>query len=108
MAKRTTVKRFDTDEVQGEGSYVVLSSLKVKEIRHLRNADKAKDNDFDAFDEGCKLLAQHIVDWNWVDDEDQPLPLPKGKVSVIDMLTNEESEFLSDLMTGTDTKNASE
>ena len=110
MAKRTTVRRFDTEEVQGEGSFVVLSSLKVKEVRRLHKLTDVKEGEEepDAFEEGVKMLANHIVDWDWVDDDGNPLPKPKGKISVIDMLTNEESEFISDLLVQANAKQSGE
>jgi len=98
MAKRVSVIKYNTDEVQGEGSFVVLSALKVKEIRELRQQGKKKG--FDAFEGGIQLLAQHVVDWDWVDDEGEPLPLPKSDLGVVDLLTNDEAELLSILLTG--------
>ncbi len=98
MAKRVSVVKYETDEVQGEGSYVVLSALKVKEIRALRQ--KGKDDETDAFEGGLEILAKHVVDWNWVDDDGKPLDLPKDNSDVIDELTNEEAELLSELLIG--------
>jgi len=103
MAKRTSLKKRDTSEVQGEGSYVVLSSLTVKEVRKARKV--GRDPECDAFEEGIKLLARHIVAWDWVDDEGKPLPLPKDSPGVMDELTNEESELLANLLIGDDAKN---
>lgn len=108
MSKRVSVIKYETDLVQGEGSYVVLSALKVREIRALRQkgkeAEKAEeageDTDDAAFEGGLKILSEHVVDWNWVDDEEKDLPLPKDDPDIIDDLTNDETEFLSDLLTG--------
>jgi len=97
LGKRTTVRKFPTDEVQGEGSYVVLSSLKVAEVRALRKM--AGVDGVDTFEEGIKLLQQHVVAWNWADDFGKALPLPKDDKTVIDRLTNEEAELLSGLLT---------
>lgn len=98
MSKRRSVQKHPCDKVQGEGSYVILSAVKVREIRILRKM--GDDPDFDEFEGGIKLLARHIVDWNWVDDEGKPLPKPKEDAEVIDELTNEESEFLVGLLIG--------
>ena len=92
-----TVRRYETEEVQGEGSYVVLSSLKVGEVRKLR---KQSDGEGDEVLAGLKMLSTHILEWNWVDDNDKDLPLPKGKIAVMDELTNEEVELLSELLIG--------
>lgn len=123
MAKRRTVVKHETDEIQGEDSYVVLSALKVKEIRNLRqvgkdervkarawakkqsklrgvDVDESEYEGADPFEGGLEILSKHILDWNWVDDEDNPLPLPKDDPDVLGELTNDETDFLSDLMTG--------
>lgn len=92
MSKRTSVKQFPCDEIQGEGSYVVVTAVKVREIRGIRK--KAKDPEFDDFEGGIQLLARHIVKWNFVDDEGNPLPIPSEDPKVIDELTDEESQFL--------------
>ena len=98
MPRRQSVKRHDASEVQGEEAFVVTTEVKVKEIRQIRKA--AKDGDYDDFEGGIGLLAKHVVKWNWVDDEGNPLPCPKDVPSVIDELTNEESEFLVGLLMG--------
>ena len=105
MPKRTSVKRHDASEVQGEGAYVVISGVKVKEIRKIRKL--AKTEDFDEFEGGISLLAKHILDWNFVDDEGKPLSIPNVVPEVIEELTNEESEFLVGLMMGDSPKNSS-
>ena len=98
MPKRTSVVTHKSDDVQGEGSFVVTTAVKVKEIRRIRK--HAADPNFDDFEGGIKLLADHIVKWNWVDDEGKPLSCPKDDPTVIDELTNEESEFLVGLLMG--------
>lgn len=98
MPKRQSVKRFDASKVQGEGAYVIVSGVKVREIRELRK--HAKDESFDDFEGGVGLLAKHVVKWNFVDDEEKPLPSPKEDPTVIDELTNEEVTFLVDLLMG--------
>ena len=60
MPKRQSVKRHDTAEVQGEDSYAILSSVKVKEIKKIRLQSEA-DPEFDAFQSGLDLLAGHIL-----------------------------------------------
>lgn len=103
MARRVSVVKHDTEEVQGEGSYVVLSALKVKEIRVLRQQAKSEGEDkgaVDPFEGGLEILSAHIIDWNWVDDDGDLLPLPKDSPDVVGELTNDEAEFLSNLLTG--------
>jgi len=98
MPKRATVKRHETVEIQGEGSYVVVTGIKVRDIRKLR--EKVKDPDLDQFNESLLLVAGHIIEWNWVDDDEEPLPVPAKNPEVMDELTNEEAVFLTELMIG--------
>jgi len=98
MPKRQSVKTHKSDEVQGEGSFVVTTAVKVREIRQIRKY--AADENFDEFEGGINLLAKHVVKWNWVDDEGKSLPSPKEDPKVIDELTNGESEYLVGLLMG--------
>lgn len=98
MSKRQSVKRHESVEVQGEGSFVVVSAVKVKEIRAIRKISDSPE--FDDFEGGIKLLSRHVVDWNWVDDDDKPLPTPKEKPEIIEELTDQESQFLVSLLMG--------
>ena len=118
MAKRQTVKRHETPEIQGEGSYVVVTGIKVRDIRRLRkmvrNEGLQKRNELhrakgepeeeptDEFEESLKLVAKHVAEWNWVDDDGEPLLVPIGNPEVMDELTNEEAVFLIELMIGKD------
>jgi len=54
---------------------------------------------------GCVLLEKHIVEWNWVDDDGDPLALPKDNPETLDDLTDAESELLARLLLTSDTKN---
>jgi len=99
MPKRQSVKRHDTTEVQGEDSYAILSSVKVKEIKAIRLKSEA-DPEFDAFQSGLDILADHILGWNWVDDAGDPLPSPKGNPEVLDELCQEEATYLVSLLMG--------
>ncbi len=45
-------------------------------------------------------LSSHLLEWNWVDDNDDPLPKPHNDETVIDNLTNEEIAFVRDALNG--------
>ena len=120
MAKRRSVKKVPTVELQGEGSYVVVSAVKTKEIKQTRRLSqeaakaqeavdklrKAGDEDvedvesFDGFQAGLDMIQRHLVDWNWVDDNDVLLPKPKDHPEVVDELSTDEVTFLANLLTG--------
>ena len=120
MAKRRSVKKVSTEDLQGEGSYVIVSAVKTKEIKETRRlsqeatkAQKAVDKlrkagdeaiedveSFDGFEAGLDMIHRHLVDWNWVDDNDVPLPKPKEHPEVVDELSTDEVTFLANLLTG--------
>ena len=91
--KRASIQRFETDEVQGEGSYVELKSLTLGEIRKLRKATKSDSSD--PVETVTKMLVKQLVEWNWVDDDGEDLPCDeKG----LDQLYESEAEYLVDLL----------
>jgi hypothetical protein len=99
MAQRTPVQTHKTPKLQGEDSYVKMSLVKVGEVRALRKRE-ATEEDFNSFEEGLKLLAAHIVEWNWVDDAGEPLPSPLNNDAVLDLLTEEEATYLVEVLMG--------
>ena len=98
MPKRKSVNKFDAKEIQGEGAFVKVSAVKVQQIRELREG--SGEEGFDYFEEGLKLVAAHVVDWNLVDDEGDPLPLPADIPEVIDELTEDEASWIVDRLLG--------
>jgi len=82
-----------SDEVQGEGSWVKLGA-------------PAWSDFLDAWASGIdatkpmavalKMMPNVVADWNWVDDEGNPLPLPRDDPEVIDRLTRQEQSFIVD------------
>lgn len=102
MPKRMTVKKYATEEVQGAGSYVKLSAIKVKEIKALRKRANDQDSEFDVFGMGMSLVAEHVLDWNWVDDDGEPLPAPQESPEVLDELTSDEANLIARLLMGED------
>lgn len=105
MPKRKTVRRIDASEVQGEGAYVVVSGVKVREIRKIRQdvaSGKGSEEALDEFDLGLDLVRSHVLEWNFVDDLGKPLPSPKEDPSVMEELTEEEATFLTNMLIGGD------
>jgi len=98
MPTRQTVRKIETDAMQGPGSYIVVTAVKVKEIRLMRSASK-DDPDFDSFQAGLDLIQQHIQSWNWVDDAGKPFTQPSEDPSVIEELTTSEVSYLAELLT---------
>lgn len=123
MAKRQNVKRVDSEQVQGAGSYVMVERMTVKKGKELqalrREMDKQEriekamqeqDPEWEP-EEGTgsealslkiasAIMVDHIKGWDWVDNEGNPLPLPSADIDVIDLLTDEEMQFLSQAIMG--------
>lgn len=102
MPRRSSVVRVKTPKLQGDDSWVQMAALKVREIREYRKLAEEKDEDgnevFDAFEGGVDILKAHILAWNWVDDDGNPLDQVPDNPKVVDELTNDESLFLSNLL----------
>ena len=84
--------------------------MKVREIRKLReqigdnpeDVEKLDEKEIDKFEEGLNLMGRHILKWNWVDDEDVSMLVPNENPDTLEELTNEEVEFLTGLLMGTE------
>jgi hypothetical protein len=60
--KYKAVRKVESDEVQGPGSWVVLRAPTLADVINVPDGDD---------------VASHlVVDWNWVDDDGNPLPKP--------------------------------
>lgn len=90
------LKRVDSSEVQGEGSYVVLKPPRWGDIKQLR---KLSDDDPESVATAEKVIADAVVEWNWADDAGQPLPLPSATPDVLDDLWATEVTWLLKALT---------
>ena len=99
MAQRkTNIVHIPSDEAQGEGSYVEFRSFTWGQQKHVAKTFEQLDaSGTDSLGEIDKLIAAHLVGWNWVDGDGKPLPLPtEADPSSIDTLGDAESQFLMD------------
>lgn len=94
MPKRQYIRTVETPELQGEDSWIKIRDLNYgyvkqlqKEMAGMKPEEQVKKND--------ELIRKVVVDWNWVDDDDQPLPTPKDDETVVDRLTANEVLFIS-------------
>jgi len=132
MPQRVSHRKEPSDEVQGEGSWVELTGMKVSEMKEQQtNADAARkarrdyqkqlkahqklqltnpdledfpdfETDVDALGYGIGKLKVHVTDWNWVGDDGEPLPKPYEDDSVFDELTTDEVTFIINKLMGVD------
>ena len=93
MAQRVSTKKILSDDVQGEGSFVVLRALEyglIEERMKLDADDTAAILDFNR-----EFVKAIVVEWNWVDDAGALLPMPSEDPSVIARLVMPEFEFIA-------------
>lgn len=89
MAQRVTTRKVLSDEVQGEGSYVMLRALPYGMVTRRSRIDPDNMDELMAFNR--EFLAEIVVDWNWVDDAGKSLSLPADP----EQLVMPEFEFIA-------------
>lgn len=103
MPQRKAIRQVFTPEVQGEDSWVKVSRLKVGQwfaLQGPEGANGAEPSQAEQVRRGLKVLVEHVLGWNWVDDEGQPLPQPKDDPAVLEQLTDEEALCLLRVLQG--------
>ena len=105
--KHKKYRRVDSAEVQGDGSYVVIQSPGFDVLGDLLSVanivgDKGKPDELDLSKISGEtmqaifgLLEKTVVEWDWVNDNGDPLPQPREDPEVIRReLSQEEQTFL--------------
>lgn len=113
--KRQNVKRYDTQNLQGDGSWIEVrlaligeSRVFTKEAQRLKIAASEVDA---GSEEGDALVAEatklghdwygrNVIAWNWKDEDGNPLPIPSIDPGVLDLLTQPEVEYLAAAING--------
>ena len=104
---RVTSRRVETPELQGEGSFVVFRKLShgaVKEVRRfmvIGDVKERKDLTVEQIDEmiakeeklTLDLISNGVMEWNWQDENGNPLPIPKTTED-LDKMTDEEVQYI--------------
>lgn len=107
---RQNIITYDSTEVQGEGSWIKVRLLKHGQAKQLTRAfggvagkgpDEIAPEQYDELQKtNEELVSSAVFDWNWTDDDGQPLPLPKDDPAVIDELTELEHQFIGNALRG--------
>lgn len=100
MPKRQSIFTVKSEEVMGEGSYVKIRSMVYGAAKRLRVQIKSMEDE-EKIAANDKVIIDHVVEWNWVDDNGEPLPLPKDDPAVLDeVLSSREVQFLGHAISG--------
>lgn len=108
MPRRITRFTVKSEPVQGPDSFVTYKPVRYRETKNLM-ARMAEIAQMDVTDHqktalrteiNERLIIDHVVAWNWVGDDDQPLPPPSENPEVIDELTMDEIAFLGNALNG--------
>jgi len=76
---------------------------KGRDIKEAMRKNEAQGEDaggLETYADSMDLLRSHVLEWNWVDDNGDPLPQPQESVEVFDELTDDELRFLTEKLTG--------
>jgi hypothetical protein len=92
--KHKKYKRVDSAEVQGEGSFVLLKTPALSDMERLEVFAADGVDETAAIKFIVPLLSGLVLDWDWVDDDGNPLPKPSEDAGVFDALTFQEQMFL--------------
>lgn len=122
MPARKRTHRIPSPDIQGDDSWVELNLVSVAEAEELQAAyrklqeieDESDDDDDDdeasdidrvkeIINDAHSLLSKYVLNWNWVDDDGEPLDAPHNNAQVIKKLLPNELQFIMrNLTTGGD------
>jgi len=109
MPKRIRVREIPSPELQGEDSWVKVKAPTMAEFNQIQSLPAqmqelaategvAADVIKKMAKEYEELIAQFILEWNWVDDDDKPLPQPHNNPEIFDQLTAPEVMWLGGVL----------
>lgn len=100
MPERKLVRKVPSEKAQGKDSWVEFKSLTYGERSLLREeAEKHTEDETGewARSQERRLFTEHLVGWNWVGENGEPLPLPSEDPDVIQSFTDDEFAFINSL-----------
>lgn len=104
-----TAERMDREDVRDAAQRKAdAARRKTDANEELAASEKLTAEERDLVDEpsgsryrdAIRYFADHIIAWNWADENENPLPLPSEDASVVDALTNDEAAFLGQALAG--------
>ena len=99
---RNIGRKMQADVDKALNGYATKNKIELKDMTAEQNENALAEaglNPDEIFDFMHKQMAERIIEWNWVDDDDKPLPQPKDDYRIIRKLYTTESDFITDLFT---------
>ena len=96
MSRRKAVVKHNSEKVQGEGSWVKMQKMRLKDYREMDKNIAEEGN----IPYSIRLIKELFVEWNWADEDENLLPGPAESPEVLDNLTAEEFQFLCSAVVG--------
>ena len=93
---RQSVVKLDSKAVQGKDTWVKVSKMTVGEIMDI----DARSEEEGKIQYSVGMLKEHVLEWNWTDEEGNLLPQPKDDPSQLESLTQDEFQFLCGAVVG--------
>lgn len=69
-------QKYPSDEVQGPDSWVEIRTPSWRDLEMATERDPGATEDPSEIEVGKRLIRLLVEDWNWVDDNGDPLPEP--------------------------------
>ena len=90
MVIRNSVVKVDASKIQGEGAYILWRRITWGERKQIQESNKQGTLD------PMQIVIDYLDEWNWVDNDGNPLPIPSTLDDLND-LYDEELEFLAEV-----------
>lgn len=104
MAKRKSTRRISTDEVMGDGSYVIAKSIPYSVVRKALQMDDGGMSKLEQSDYVSQIIIDALVKWDWVDYDDKPLDVPTTIEELVETINTSELKFLISELIGSESK----
>ncbi len=113
--QRKNVKRYETPDLQGSGSWIEVRLALIGEVREFiresariqklaqateSGTEEADDLEAAAAKLGSDWYGKNVIAWTWKDETGNALPLPSADPKVLDLLTQPELQFLAAAING--------
>lgn len=94
VRKYKKIRKVETLDIQGKGSYIELKSFSWNELKALGFSELDLEGEtIEQADFAFEIAKQALVGWNWVGDDGKPLPDPTQN-GVFDALPSQEQTYI--------------